>query len=191
MSTAMRATAAPTRGGAGSRIRGPSRRRRIETRRTPSHRAHATVCASASATVARETQRAAFDRALSLGNNVVPLYRRIFDDQLTPILAYRLLVKEDEREAPSFLLESVVGGTQIGRYSFLGRRPVMEVTAKDYEVTVTRHEGGGAASETTTERDPMEVMKRIGESWRACKTPGLPDCFAGGWVGFTGYDTVR
>jgi len=143
MSTAMRATAAPTRGGAGSRIRGPSRRRRIETRRTPSHRAHATVCASASATVARETQRAAFDSALSLGNNVVPLYRRIFDDQLTPILAYRLLVKEDEREAPSFLLESVVGGTQIGRYSFLGRRPVMEVTAKDYEVTVTRHEGGG------------------------------------------------
>jgi anthranilate synthase component 1 len=121
----------------------------------------------------------------------VPLYRRIFDDQLTPILAYRLLVKEDEREAPSFLLESVVGGTQIGRYSFLGRRPVMEVTAKDYEVTVTRHEGGRAASETTTERDPMEVMKRIGESWRACKTPGLPDCFAGGWVGFTGYDTVR
>ena len=149
------------------------------------------VDASASAT-ARDSAcalRDAFDRATREGKNVVPVYRRIFDDQLTPILAYRLLVKEDDREAPSFLLESVVGGTQIGRFSFLGRKPVMEVTAKDYEVTVTNH--GTGKSETTTERDPMEVMKRIGEKWRACKTPGLPECFAGGWVGFTGYDTVR
>ena len=65
----------------------------------------------------------------------------------------------------------------------------MEVTAKEYEVTVTNH--GTGASETTREDDPMEVMKRISEDWRPCKTPGLPDCFAGGWVGFTGYDTVR
>ena len=43
--------------------------------------------------------------------NVVPVFRE-FDDQLTPILAYRLLVKDDAREAPSFLFESVVGGTQ-------------------------------------------------------------------------------
>ena len=63
------------------------------------------------------------------GHNLIPLYRRIFDDQLTPILAYRCLVKEDERDAPSFLLESVVGGTQTGRYSFLGSRPYMEVRA--------------------------------------------------------------
>ncbi len=144
---------------------------------------------SASSNTARVSQRTAFDDAVRDGRNVVPLFRRMFDDQLTPILAYRMLVKEDEREAPSFLLESVVGGTQIGRYSFLGRRPAMEVTAKEYEVTVTNH--GTGASETTREDDPMEVMKRISEDWRPCKTPGLPDCFAGGWVGFTGYDTVR
>ena len=62
----------------------------------------------------------------------------------------------------------------------------MEVTAKEYEVTVADHGTGRAAA-----RRPMEVMKRISEDWRPCKTPGLPDCFAGGWVGFTGYDTVR
>jgi hypothetical protein len=33
-------------------------------------------------------------------------------DQLTPVLAYRCLVKEDDREAPSFLFESVTNGTQ-------------------------------------------------------------------------------
>jgi anthranilate synthase component 1 len=73
------------------------------------------------------------------GHNMIPLYRRIFDDQLTPILAYRCLVKEDEREAPSFLLESVVGGTQTGRFSFLGSRPYMEVVAKEGKVTVLDH----------------------------------------------------
>lgn len=42
----------------------------------------------------------------------MPLYERVMGDQLTPVLAYRCLVKEDDREAPSFLFESVVNGTQ-------------------------------------------------------------------------------
>lgn len=42
--------------------------------------------------------------------NLIPLYRSIFSDHLTPVLAYRCLVKEDDREAPSFLFESVEPG---------------------------------------------------------------------------------
>lgn len=42
--------------------------------------------------------------------NVIPLYRTIFSDHLTPVLAYRCLVKEDDRDAPSFLFESVEPG---------------------------------------------------------------------------------
>lgn len=42
--------------------------------------------------------------------NVIPLYKCIFSDHLTPVLAYRCLVKEDDREAPSFLFESVEPG---------------------------------------------------------------------------------
>ena len=186
MSVAARASTSTTR--TASRGHGHRRVVRATESRVP-RRARVAARASASSNTARASQRTAFDDAVRDGRNVVPLFRRMFDDQLTPILAYRMLVKEDEREAPSFLLESVVGGTQIGRYSFLGRRPAMEVTAKEYEVTVTNH--GTGASETTREDDPMEVMKRISEDWRPCKTPGLPDCFAGGWVGFTGYDTVR
>lgn len=44
--------------------------------------------------------------------NIVPLYQCIFSDQLTPVLAYRCLVKEDNREAPSFLYESVEPGSR-------------------------------------------------------------------------------
>lgn len=46
----------------------------------------------------------------SKNGNVLPLYRCIFSDHLNPILAYRCLVKEDDREAPSFLFESVDQG---------------------------------------------------------------------------------
>lgn len=42
--------------------------------------------------------------------NLVPLHRCIFADHLTPVLAYRCLINEDDREAPSFLFESVEPG---------------------------------------------------------------------------------
>ena len=49
---------------------------------------------------------ARFAEAAKSGN-LVPLHRCIFSDHLTPVLAYRCLVREDDREAPSFLFESV------------------------------------------------------------------------------------
>lgn len=42
--------------------------------------------------------------------NVIPLYKCIFSDHLTPVIAYRCLVEEDDTEAPSFLFESVEPG---------------------------------------------------------------------------------
>ena len=51
-------------------------------------------------------------RAAAQAANLVPLFQRILSDHLTPVLAYRCLVKEDERTAPSFLFESVINGDQ-------------------------------------------------------------------------------
>lgn len=53
---------------------------------------------------------ARFAYAVEMGSNLVPLYRCIFCDHLTPILAYRCLVEEDDTESPSFLFESVEQG---------------------------------------------------------------------------------
>ena len=44
--------------------------------------------------------------------NVVSMHERIFSDHLTPVLAYRCLVRQDDRSAPSFLFEAVNNGTQ-------------------------------------------------------------------------------
>lgn len=54
----------------------------------------------------------AFREAARGGANLVPLFQRILSDHLTPVLAYRCLVREDERTAPSFLFESVINGDQ-------------------------------------------------------------------------------
>ena len=51
-------------------------------------------------------------REASKNGNLVPVYRCIFSDHLTPVIAYRCLVKEDDRDAPSFLFESVEPGLQ-------------------------------------------------------------------------------
>lgn len=42
--------------------------------------------------------------------NLIPLYKCILSDHLTPVLAYRCLVKEDDLETPSFIFESVDPG---------------------------------------------------------------------------------
>lgn len=85
----------------------------------------------------------------------MPLYQRIFSDQLTPVLAYRCLVKENDVNAPSYLLESVVNGDQQGRYSFVGAMPAMEVISSKSKVTVLDHIHG--TRRVTQEADPMDV----------------------------------
>ncbi len=120
----------------------------------------------------------------------VPLVRRLLGDALTPVLGYRRLVRGDERMSPSFLLESVVGGERVGRYSYLGTRPQLEVIARSHDVELRNHTDG------TTDRyrcdDPLSEMRRLTEDgkWIDLPGPGVPE-FCGGWVGVAGYDTVR
>ena len=120
---------------------------------------------------------------------VVPLYRQIFCDHLTPVLAYRRLVSPDDRLAPSFLLESVVGGDRVGRYSYLGARPVAELLAYGHDVTHRDHRGPGREQRYRSD-DPLTEMDRLTRAWQLAEVPGLP-AFTGGWVGYAGYDTVR
>uniref|UniRef100_A0A7N0U497 Anthranilate synthase component I N-terminal domain-containing protein n=1 Tax=Kalanchoe fedtschenkoi TaxID=63787 RepID=A0A7N0U497_KALFE len=112
--------------------------------------------------------------------NLVPLYRNIFSDHLTPVLAYRCLVKEDDREAPSFLFESVEPGLNtsgVGRYSVIGAQPTIEIVAKENYVTVMDHEEGRKTEEIVD--DPMVVPRRIMEGWKPQRIDELPEAFCG------------
>lgn len=125
--------------------------------------------------------------------NVVPVMRRLLSDQVSPVLAYRRLVSEDDRSTSSFLLESVEVGGAVGRHSLIGARPMVEFTARAHEVTRIDHRTGDRR--TWTSAQPYEDL-RADEAARAVAPidpyPGtqLPG-FTGGWCGFAGYDTVR
>ena len=133
-------------------------------------------------------QRLTRDAQQDNGGVLVPMYRRLFSDQLTPVLAYRRLVRPDPRLDPSFLFESVVDGARIGRYSFLGHRPILEVIARGHEVDYRDHRAPRSLRYQSD--DPLKEMNQITARWRLVDVPGLPR-FTGGWVGFAGYDTVR
>ncbi|WZZ37813.1 hypothetical protein YC2023_034072 [Brassica napus] len=157
----------------------------------PSLRSIKCVSVSSEASIVSDTKKHADG---SKSTNLVPIFRCIFSDQLTPVLAYRCLVKEDDREAPSFLFESVEPGSQmssVGRYSVVGAQPAMEIVAKEDKVIVMDHKSGSLTEEYV--EDPMEIPRKISESWNPDPqlVQDLPDAFCGGWVGFFSYDTVR
>ena len=124
---------------------------------------------------------------MSAGNLLIH-GRRIPSDQLTPVLAYRRLVAPDERDAPSFLLESVEQGGAVGRFSMLGARPSMEVIARGNAVEVRRE---GTAVERFESPNPLMVPRLLGSGWNCIRSGSVPEAFHGGWVGFVGFDAVR
>ena len=119
---------------------------------------------------------------------LIPVVRRLFSDTLTPVLAYRRLVRDDPRMSPSFLFESVVGGERIGRYSYLGSRPSMQVIAREHEVKIYRT--GADEPERLHRENPLKELARLTAAEEVVGE-AVEGGFGGGWVGYAGYDTVR
>src|SRR3954464_10729469 len=71
-------------------------------------------------------------RSLAADNDVVPVYRQLLGDHLTPVTAFEVL----GRDAHAFLLESVVGGEKIGRYSFIATAPDLVYTATNGKAVI-------------------------------------------------------
>src|SRR5438067_478016 len=120
---------------------------------------------------------------LARTHTVVPVYRRLTSDTLTPVSAFKKIEEGDW----SFLFESVVGGERIGRYSFLGTGPFRMIEARGNAVRTRQGDGPWVES---TAVDPLKVLEEMIAAYRAPTLPGLPR-FCGGAVGYAGYDTVR
>lgn len=126
------------------------------------------------------------------GVDLVPVYRRLVSDSLTPVSAFHKL----DAGRCSCLAESVVGGEKVGRYSFLATHPFLEIEAYGNRVTVSSHTGVSASGEPILETrqfeadDPLVELRQRIESVRAATLPELPP-FCSGAVGYAGYDIVR
>jgi anthranilate synthase component 1 len=126
-----------------------------------------------------------FDEFLRLAErgNVVPVYRQLIGDTLTPVTAFCKIQEGDW----AFLFESVVNGERLGRYSFLGAGPFLRFQAFDRQVQIQRT---GQACQDCQDDDPLRLLEKILSSYQTPHLAGLP-CFTGGAVGYAGYDTVR
>jgi anthranilate synthase component 1 len=108
-------------------------------------------------------------RALEGDHNLIPVTHSFIEDCETPVSAFLKL----RGDGPAFLLESAEQGQQVGRYSFIGWRPkrVIRWSLAD----------GG---------DPYTIAGEAVSEVRQAEIDGLPP-FAGGAVGFFGFDCVR
>ncbi len=115
--------------------------------------------------------------------NTVPVYLQLLSDDLTPVSAFARVA---DRTDHAFLLESVIGGEQIARYSFIAAEPAAMFEATRDRVTITRD----GRTETQTSDDPLKLLEACLADYRAVHLPELPR-FCGGAVGYAGYDAVR
>ncbi|TGG94960.1 anthranilate synthase component I [Natronospirillum operosum] len=118
------------------------------------------------------------------GFNRVPLTRDILADLETPLSTYLKLA----RGPYSYLLESVQGGEKWGRYSYIGLPSRERLEVRGHQVRVIRDEQ--VIEEHAHHADPLAFVEAYKAPFRVADHPGLPR-FAGGLVGYFGYDTVR
>jgi anthranilate synthase component I len=104
--------------------------------------------------------------------NCVPVYIQLPADLITPVIAY-LRVAHNSKY--SFLLESVLAGENIARYSFIGADPFKVVRAGPHE---------------SVQGDPMLALERELSVYKYVKIPQVPT-FTGGAIGYVAYDAIQ
>jgi len=120
---------------------------------------------------------------LAQQGNFVPVYQEWVADLETPVSAW---YKVCAGQPYSFLLESVEGGENLGRYSFLGCDPLWVLEARGNRTTQTHRD----ASVKVFEGDPFETLTNCLKPYHPIKLPQLPPGI-GGLFGFWGYELIR
>jgi len=120
-------------------------------------------------------------KELAQRGTFVPVCKELVADLLTPVSAF---LKIAEHSDYAFLLESVEGGEQVARYSFLGKDPFLILRSRGGKTIIDR------AGETTESDVPlMQTLRELMAGFHSPFVPGLPR-FTGGAVGYLTYDAA-
>ncbi len=130
-------------------------------------------------------------RSLASQGNLIPLYREILADFETPVSAFAKI----DHGSSAYLLESVEGGENWARYSFLGSGSPVVIRKDGGKLTVTRGNGAHTVpmptvGERASPVSSFEWLQTVMACFRPVSVPGLPR-FIGGAVGYLAYDLVR
>ncbi|MDQ3146588.1 MAG: anthranilate synthase component I [Actinomycetota bacterium] len=121
-------------------------------------------------------------RALARDHTVVPVWREVLSDLITPVAAFGRLVAD----RPGFLFESVEHGERWSRFSFVGRNPSATLVARDGRIEVE----GTLPASVPLDLGVLAAVEAILAAYRSPSVPELPPLH-GGLVGYLGYDVVR
>ena len=119
---------------------------------------------------------------LAREHQVIPVFRRLVSDALTPVTAFHKI----DAGGTACLFESVIGGEKVGRYSFLAADPFLQLSAYGDCLTII----DGERREEIRGIDPLQELRKRLKAVKVAPVPHLPP-FTGGAVGYAGYDVVR
>jgi anthranilate synthase component 1 len=114
---------------------------------------------------------------------IVPVYRQLLADRLTPVGVFELLGRQDH----AFLLESVIGGEKIARNSFIAAGPKSVYQVSQGRASI---EQPGKPKREFTTTDPLADLAKMLPAGKYHRDPSLP-AFTGGLVGYAAYDLIR
>ncbi|MEM9272272.1 MAG: anthranilate synthase component I family protein [Cyanobacteria bacterium P01_F01_bin.143] len=126
-----------------------------------------------------------FEQFFELANqgNFVPVYQELAADLETPVSAW---YKVCAGQPYNFLLESVEGGENIARYSFLGCDPVWVLEARSDRTTQTHRNN----HQVTFTGNPFTILEQCLNSIKPVKLEQLPPGI-GGLFGVWGYELIN
>lgn len=126
-------------------------------------------------------------RSFAGQGNLVPVYCEVVADMETPVSAYYKITQNEngKTEPYSFLLESVEGEENIGRYSILGCNPLSIYIQKAGSGELV----SGRKTAAVEGKDVFERIKKVLSKYSPVSVPGLPP-FIGGAVGYASYDVI-
>ncbi|MEL7276573.1 MAG: anthranilate synthase component I [Pseudomonadota bacterium] len=127
-----------------------------------------------------------FARGFDAGENQI-VYTRLVADLDTPV---SVMLKLAQARKDSFMLESVTGGEQRGRYSIVGMKPDLIWRCQGEVAEVNREARYDQDAFVRDERDPLSSLRAVMEGSRIALPDDLPP-MAAGLFGYLGYDMVR
>jgi len=121
-------------------------------------------------------------KKLSRPGLIIPIYRKFNADFITPVMAY---LKLREAGKQSFLLESVIKGEQLGRYSFLSQEPyLIQKFQNQKTITISDHKN------KIHQEDFFSLLQHQLKDYELAQIENLPR-FTCGAVGYIGYEMIN